>query len=129
MSRTRAHERVDRAVVGRRAEQAAARYLHTHGYRIIDTNVRFPVGELDLIAWDGSVLCFVEVRSVSSEAWGGPLETITSRKRRRVIRAAQWYLQGVAEWPDEMRFDVVAVQWSETGEPSIELVKDAFLAS
>ncbi|MBI3330854.1 MAG: YraN family protein, partial [Candidatus Omnitrophica bacterium] len=82
----------DRAGLGRRSEQLARRFLVAQGYTIQDTNVRFPVGELDLVAREGTALCFVEVRSTSSAAWGGGLASVDARKRRRIIQAARWYL-------------------------------------
>jgi putative endonuclease len=105
----------------------ARRLLTGHGYVIEAANVRFPVGELDLVARQGETLCFVEVRSASSEVWGGALASITDRKRRRLIRAAQWYLKRCKSFPSEIRFDVVAIQWG-IGPPRLELVRGAFEA-
>ena len=118
--------RLARQRLGRRAEQLARRLLTSHGYVIEQTNARFPVGELDIVAREGQTLCFVEVRSVSSPQWGGALATITDRKRRRIIRAAQWYLSRLPILPPETRFDVVAVEWPSDGRPAIELIRGAF---
>lgn len=118
-----------RALRGRRAEQAACDYLRTRGYAIIERNVRFPVGEIDLVAREGQTLCFVEVRSTSSQQWGGPLASITDRKRQRLIRAARWYLRYCPVGAIETRFDVVAIEWRQPGSPPrIELVQGAFTA-
>ena len=118
-----------RQSLGQRSERIAARALIEAGYRIEQTNVRFPVGEIDILAWEGQTLCFVEVRSVSSAQWGGALATVTGRKQRRLIRAAQWYLSHDLKLPPEIRFDVVAVDWSPSGEPVVQLVRGAFEAS
>ena len=118
-----------RAQLGRSSEQLALRYLQSQGYLIEQTNVRFPVGEIDIIAWEGHTLCFVEVRSVSSSAWGGALASVTDRKRHHLIRAAQWYLLRLRTLPSETRFDVVGVEWTTSARPTLELVKGAFLAS
>ncbi|MBI4342580.1 MAG: YraN family protein [Candidatus Omnitrophica bacterium] len=115
-----------RQQLGAHAEALAQRFLCLHGYTIEATNVRFPVGELDVVAWDGQTLCFVEVRSASSDAWGGPLASITDRKRQRLIRAARWYLKRLNALPEEIRFDVVAVDWSGPDAPHLELVRSAF---
>jgi len=117
-----------RVLRGRRAEALACEYLKARGYAILERNVRFPVGELDIVARDGRTLCFVEVRSTSSQQWGGPLASITDRKRRRIIRAAQWYLRYRRLPVDEMRFDVVAIDWGRGAAPSVELVRGAFTA-
>lgn len=135
-----------RQALGRRSERLARRLLAQQGYTIERTNVRFPVGELDIVARHGRALCFVEVRATSSGAWGGPLATITDRKRRRLIRAARWYLarlpliegggqappigrRGAGQarecaLPEEIRFDVVAIEWSDP--PKVDLIRNAF---
>jgi len=118
-----------RARLGRRGEQLARRFLTSHGYVIERTNVRFPVGELDLVARDGQALCFIEVRSTSSSQWGGPLASITERKRRRIVQAARWYVGRHASLPPEIRFDVLAIDWHAGRSPTVELVRGAFDAS
>lgn len=117
-----------RQQLGAESEALARRYLILHGYTVEAMNVRFPVGELDVIAWDGHTLCFVEVRAASSLEWGGPLGSITDRKRQRVIRAARWYLRRLRGLPEEIRFDVVAVDWSFPDAPRLELLRAAFEA-
>ena len=118
----------DRQRLGQRGERLAQQFLASCGYVIDEVNVRFPVGEIDLIAREGQTLCFVEVRSTASDEWGGALGSIGARKRRRLIRAAQWYLQRLRRLPPETRFDVVAIDWLPDGSPSIELVRGAFEA-
>lgn len=109
---------------GADAEQAVAEYLAQLGYRIVDRNFRAPGGEIDIIAYEGDVLCFVEVRSRADDAFGHPLETIDRRKMGRITRAARSYLASLrGPWP-EMRFDAVGVLVREPLE--IELVRDAF---
>lgn len=115
-----------RQALGARSEALARRFLALHGYTIHELNVRFPVGEIDVVAWDGPALCFVEVRSASSMEWGGALESIGDRKRRHLIRAARWYLQRLRTLPEEIRFDVVAVDWSGPDAPRLELIRRAF---
>ena len=113
--------------LGRRGEALAVAFLNSAGYRIERMNVRYPVGEIDIVAREGEVLCFVEVRSTSSGQWGGPLASVTEPKRRRLIRAAQWYLAGTP-LPPEIRFDVLAIEW-EGDTPRVELIRGAFDAS
>ena len=121
--------RTARQELGERSEQLALRFLVSQGYAIEETNVRFPVGEIDTVAREGHTLCFVEVRATRSDDWGGPLASIGDRKRRRLIRAARWYLVRFRELPEEIRFDVVAMTWDGAGEPTPELVRGAFDAS
>lgn len=121
------HSETARQQLGRRGEQIAAAFLNSAGYRIERTNVRYPVGEIDIVAREGPVLCFVEVRSASSGRWGGPLASITGSKRRRLIRAARWYLAG-KPFPPEVRFDVLGILW-DGPTPTIDLIRGAFDAS
>jgi len=98
-----------RAELGAAGEEAAARLLEGRGLRIVARNHRCRRGEVDLVADDGELLIFVEVRTRSTEAFGGPLATVDARKQARVVHAARDFL---ARWrgPERgVRFDVVAV--------------------
>lgn len=110
--------------IGAEAEELACVFLHEQGYQIIHTNYRCQRGEIDCIAMDGDVLCFVEVRARASEEFGHPLETIGVSKQRRIIHAARDYIeQWVGELPS-MRFDAVGIVLGV--EPEFVLVKEAF---
>lgn len=97
---------------GRRAEERAAEFLRSLGYRILARNYRWQGGEIDLIARDGDWLVFVEVKARSSRAYGLPEEAITPQKRHRLLQTARRYLQ---QHPTELpvRFDVVALSGGE----------------
>lgn len=110
---------------GREGEALAAEYLAARGFRILDRNHRTPRGEVDLVCRDGAVLCFVEVRSRTSDAQGGPEETVGVRKARRVVAAATDWALGHGGLEQEIRFDVVAVTFGE-GAPHIEHFPGAF---
>ena len=118
-----------RTSLGRSSEQLAVQLLTSAGYLIEERNVRYPVGEIDIVAREGQTLCFVEVRSTSSLRWGGPLASITAHKRRRLIQAARWYLSRCRALPPETRFDVVAISWDKVPQPTVELIRGAFDAS
>ena len=118
--------RTARQKLGARGERLATELLRSRGYRVVATNVRFPVGELDAVAWERDTLCLIEIRSVSSLRWGGALASITDRKRRRIVRAARWYLKRLRMKPEFVRFDVVGIEWQEAGRPTLELVQGAF---
>lgn len=111
---------------GQQAEALAAHYLEQRGYRLVARNVHIGrLGEIDLIAYDGEVLVFVEVKARSSVRWGLPEEALTPRKRRFLMRAARAYLvlNGIEHTP--CRFDVVAIDlW--THPPQIRLYQNAF---
>ena len=96
--------------IGRAAEAAAARHLERIGYRILQNNYRARGGELDVVAMDGTALAIVEVRYRASDQYGGAAASITSDKRRRIVRAARALLATqplLAKLP--ARFDVVEV--------------------
>jgi putative endonuclease len=112
------------SVKGQRAEQQTVLFLQEQGYRIIQRNYRCRVGEIDLIAEDGAVLCFIEVRSRRSDAFGDPLETIDRAKQRRIIRAARLFLASGRHGDREVRFDVVGIVYEP--ELRIRLIKGAF---
>jgi len=133
---------------GRESEVEAARYLQGAGYRIVARNYRTPFGEIDLVAYDGDVLAFVEVKARRSERFGAPHASVTADKRRRLTRAALAYLAGLrpmragakhagcidpADRRDESpacRFDLVVVERvggnDGGGRCRIELLKDVF---
>jgi putative endonuclease len=93
---------------GLQGEAAAAQLLARHGYRIVGRNVRLPGGEIDLIAVDGKVLVFVEVKRRDGAAYGRALAAVDGRKRATLRAVAADYAQVVA--PNaQIRFDVVAI--------------------
>ena len=114
---------------GRDSERLAVAYLQRQGYDIRANNVRYPVGEIDILAQDGPALCFVEVRARHSTGFGPAADSITARKRQRLIRAARWYLNRLREQPALVRFDVGAIDWQADGSPAIQLIRSAFDAS
>jgi putative endonuclease len=91
---------------GAAAEALAARFLAERGLTIVDRNYRCRGGEIDIIARDGGMLVFVEVRMRRSRAFGGAAESITARKRRRLRLAAQHYLTRSRSEPP-CRFDAI----------------------
>src|SRR3989475_12933852 len=81
-----------RSVLGEEGERAAARFLEARGYRILERNYRTRRGEIDLIAEDGRILVFVEVKVRLDDRFGGPAAAITRAKQARIARLAQQYL-------------------------------------
>jgi putative endonuclease len=115
---------------GTASEQLAAEYLRAQGLVVLARNVRCRAGELDLVCLDGGVLAIVEVRQRARRDFGGALASVTWRKQRKIIRAAQFFLQRQAEWRIRvMRFDVLAVEGMPDGAHRIVWIKDAFRAA
>jgi putative endonuclease len=101
-SRQRAQRR------GRRGEGLAAWWLRLKGYRILERDLRCPVGEIDLIARRGATLAIVEVKA--RPAADAAAEAISERQRRRILAALGWYLQRRPELAEaRIRFDAVLV--------------------
>ncbi len=118
-----------RRLRGREGEALAAQLLVEHGYRLVARNLHLRVGELDLVALDGDVLCFVEVRLRSSTRFGTAEESIDARKRLHLARAARAALATHRFPPHRaLRFDVVAIDGSRTP-PEVRLIRDAFSLS
>jgi putative endonuclease len=113
-------------------EACALESLMTRGYVIVDVNVRplegMARGEIDIIAWEGDILCFVEVktrRSVNAD----PIEAVTLRKQRQIATLAEAYLALHALDDVPCRFDVVTVRFiPRRPEPIITLYREAFRA-
>ncbi|MGZ5430438.1 MAG: YraN family protein [Thermoanaerobaculia bacterium] len=113
---------------GRGGEDAAARHLEENGLILLERNVRYRNGEIDIVAADGTTTVFVEVKRRKNDARGTPAEAVTSKKRDRVIRAARrWLVEnpGLSR-TREVRFDVIAIQ---DDSPSVEWLRGAFDAS
>ena len=120
--------------LGSLGESYAAAYLEQHGYRLVAANFTIPVGrnlrgaimnaEIDLIAYDGDTLCFIEVKSRSSDWFAPPQVNVDLRKRRQVTRAARAYrrMLGVEDQPH--RYDVVTVILADDTTPQLELLRN-----
>jgi putative endonuclease len=106
---------------GTQAEEQALAFLLARGLALKQRNYRCSLGEIDLILMDGKALVFVEVRMRRSRAFGGAAESITQRKRARLLAAARHYLAGKQPTP-ACRFDAVLIEASAAP----EWIKDAF---
>lgn len=93
---------------GRKGEESALAYLQRHGLVLIEANFRCKLGEIDLVMREGDTLVFVEVRQRADRSRGGAAASITPAKIRRIVRAAQVYLQRFQRLPP-CRIDVVAI--------------------
>ncbi len=123
--------RGSRRRLGQAGESIAARHLEAAGYRILEHNVRLPGGELDLVALDGDFLVFVEVRTRRGRAYGGPEESVTPAKQRKLLELGQTYLMERAGegLPEAWRIDVVAVEMDRQGRLlRVDVIRDAVRA-
>jgi putative endonuclease len=115
-----------RGALGKLGEDLACEELQRRGYAILERRFRTRCGELDIIARDGAVLVFVEVRARSSGNFGNPFESVTWHKQHRLSRMAAAYLCH-KRLPDmTCRFDVVGVTGTAGGPYTIEIMRNAF---
>ena len=109
-------------------EALAADYLRQRGYRLVAHSYQCRFGEIDLIAWDGEILCFVEVKTRSNLACGLPREYVTAAKQERIRKTAAFYLMEKGlDCP--VRFDVAEVYTDGAHSPAathIEYIENAF---
>lgn len=117
-----------RDALGDRGENMAAKFLRNLGYKIIVRNFRCEVGEIDIVARDGKVLVFVEVKTRADDE-PTPEDQVNSAKQHQLTKAAKTYLTryGIPQPP--ARFDVVAIVWPEGREPQIRHTPHAFEAT
>jgi putative endonuclease len=94
------------------------------GYRVITSRYRIKNGEVDIIAWDGPILVFIEVKSRQNA--DPPEDSIGFTKRRRIIRAAHHYISRYRLHDSPYRFDIVAVTALPGLKPQFRLLQDAF---
>ena len=111
--------------LGRQSEDLAAEFLAQKGYQILERNFRSPWGEIDIIAQDRDFLVFVEVRSLSTDYFAQPDETITRAKKRKLVKSAQFYFQKKKLRETLSRFDVVSIHYRGP-KPHITLYPHAF---
>lgn len=119
-----------RQVLGLDGEDAAVHELEARGYAIVARRYRTRLGELDIVARDGRVLVFVEVKTRSTPAFGDGLEAVTADKRRRLVRMAREYLWRNGLDDEPCRFDVVAIDVRGIGRQRrlvVDVIRDAFV--
>ncbi|MDD5128294.1 MAG: YraN family protein [Candidatus Omnitrophica bacterium] len=110
---------------GKQSEKAAVKFLKGCGYKVIKCNYRTKSGEIDIIAVDKGVICFVEVKARHSRLFGEPAEAVCALKQRQISKAAICYLKENNLLDHPARFDVVSLLYDEDL-PGINLIKDAF---
>jgi len=110
---------------GEAGEALAARLLRRQGYRILETNYRTPIGEIDIIARERDTIVFVEVKARRSLHFGHPKTAGTAHKQRKLSMLALYYLKTTGQSGAKARFDVVAIS-SAPERPEVEIVRNAF---
>ncbi|HCY86334.1 MAG TPA: YraN family protein [Desulfobacteraceae bacterium] len=117
--------------LGKAGEDAAARYLESRGYTILERNFRHKTFEMDIIARDGDTLCFIEVKTRSNTRKAMPREAVHHAKQKKMLLGATWYLKHKQLADQRARFDVVEVVYPHKTPgpndiPHITLIPNAF---
>jgi putative endonuclease len=114
--------------VGRRGEEAAYFYLRRRGFIVVARAWRSGKlhGDLDLIAWEDSTLCFIEVKTRTSRSVATAESAVDEDKSRMLRRMARQYIRGLPSAPEQTRFDILSIYF-ETGKAAqFELFRGAF---
>ncbi|MCL6447760.1 MAG: YraN family protein [Armatimonadetes bacterium] len=123
-----------RQELGKLGEELAASYLQKKGYRLLERNYRCRLGEIDIVALDGDVLVFIEVRCRTSSRFGFPQESIRREKQAKLRKLAQYYLLRAARpgpapvtGQNQVRFDVLALLFDcKQATCRVEHIQNAF---
>ncbi len=115
----------ERITLGKLGEDLARERLKDLGYRILKTNYRCSLGEIDLVARDGDVLVFAEIKTRKNESLAQVKEAVTKRKQIQISKVALAYMKSNNLWESKARFDVVAIGLID-GKKEIEIIKNAF---
>ena len=120
--------------VGEASEKLAAEFLMKNGYRLVMANFKIPIGrnsrgasvtgEIDLIAFDEETLCFIEVKTRSSDEYAAPIAAVDARKQRQITRTARMYRKTFRLDGIKFRYDVVSIVLQKDLKPKIEIFKN-----
>lgn len=94
---------------GTRGEIIASNYLINKGYTIVERNYKNKIGEIDIIAKQGNIIVFVEVKTRMSRGFGDPLEAVNYKKQQKIKNVATSYLMKVKKLNSLCRFDVISI--------------------
>jgi putative endonuclease len=112
-------------LLGHSGELLALDFLKIRGYRVLFKNYKSKLGEIDIIAEDRDTICFVEVKTRTSDKFGLPSEAVSMLKQKQISRAALAYLKEKKLFDKKARFDVVSIMGLPDN-PKINLIKNAF---
>lgn len=113
--------KVRNRIEGTIGEIDAVKFLEKKKYKILQTNYKNKIGEIDIIAQDKGVLVFVEVKKRSTLAYGRPIEAVDFRKQNKIRKTAEVYLMFKNKFESDVRFDVIEILGDK-----IEHVENAF---
>ena len=113
--------------IGKIGEDLAVEFLKHNHYNILERNYRNRIGEIDIIAEDSGTLCFIEVKTRTSDNFGFPQEAVSRSKQRKIAQTVLVYLKAKNRIKGDFRFDIIAIMLDETDKKkNINLIKNVF---
>lgn len=112
--------------LGKKGEELAVLFLKNHGYRILERNFKTNLGEIDIIALEGDTLCFIEVKTRTTETYGTPFEAVSRLKQRKLSQLALLYLKRKNFMDAPARFDIVSVIKGADQRTDVQILQNAF---
>ena len=114
--------------IGDYGEDITIKYLIKSNYKIVMRNFRCRLGEIDIIAFDGDYLCFIEVKTRYGVEFGFPVEAVNRKKQIKIQKVAEFYIYEKNCYNFSFRFDVVEVVLNNTdNDYNVQLIKNAFM--
>lgn len=101
-------------ITGQSGEKIAKEYLISKGYKILEMNYKNRIGEIDIIAMDGDILAFIEVKTRTSYSYGYAFEAVDNRKQRKIINASMVYIKYKNLIDIQLRYDIIEVYFTKT---------------
>ncbi len=112
--------------LGNEAEDLACEFLIEKGFIILERNYYAGHSEIDIIAEDGEIVVFIEVKMRSSKVFGSPIEFVNEAKVEHVYNAAEHWVQQTQSFNRSLRFDVIGILNKKGNQPEITHLLDAY---
>lgn len=112
-------------LLGKKGEEMAQSYLMRKGYELLETNYRYQKAEIDIIARKNNLIAIVEVKTRKSSDYGEPESFLKPAQIKRLVNAANFYIEQLDDASIEVRFDIVSILL-DGRKASIEHIEDAF---
>lgn len=117
--------KTNQQIIGAQGEQIAVDYLEREGFEILDRNWRYRRSEIDIIAKEGNILVFIEVKTLQDDTQGSPESRITRRKMQLLYDAAGTYMEQINhDW--EIRIDFIGILLQGSGSFDLSHTRDAY---
>lgn len=116
------YTKIKNNIEGKKGEIKAVLFLKKDGYKILETNFKNKIGEIDIIAEKDGVIVFIEVKNRSTYRFGRPIEAVDFRKQSKIKKVAEIYLMIKNKYYNDVRFDVV-----EVSNDNLEHIENAFM--